>query len=35
MADRTIELEKKGLQALRNYLQTRLQSLSDALFLNY
>src|ERR687883_1800484 len=31
MADRTIELEKKGLQALRNY----LQSLSDALFLNY
>jgi integrase len=23
MADRTIELEKKGLQALRNYLQTR------------
>ena len=31
MADRSIELEKKGLQALRNY----LQSLSDALFLNY
>jgi integrase/recombinase XerC len=31
MADRAIELEKKGSQALRNY----LQSLSDALFLNY
>ena len=35
MADRTIELEKKGLQALRNYLWSRPQSLSDALFLNY
>ncbi len=35
MADRTIELEKKGLQALRNYLASRLQSLTDALFLNY
>jgi site-specific recombinase XerD len=35
MADRTIELEKKGLQALRNYLQTRQQSLSDSFFLNY
>jgi integrase/recombinase XerC len=35
MADRTIELEKKGLQALRNYLRSRPQSLSDALFLNY
>jgi site-specific recombinase XerD len=27
MADRTIELEKKGLQTLRNYLQSRQQSL--------
>jgi integrase/recombinase XerC len=35
MADRSIELEKKGLQALRNYLRSRPQSLSDALFLNY
>jgi integrase/recombinase XerC len=35
MADRSIELEKKGLQALRNYLQSRQQSLSDSLFLNY
>ena len=35
MADRTIELEKKGSQALRNHLQSRPQSLSDALFLNY
>jgi site-specific recombinase XerD len=35
MADRSIELEKKGLQALRNYLRIRPQSLSDALFLNY
>jgi integrase len=35
MADRSIELEKKGLQALRNYLGSRPQSLSDALFLNY
>jgi site-specific recombinase XerD len=35
MADRTIELEKKGLQALRNYLAIRPQSLSDVLFLNY
>ncbi len=35
MADRTIELEKKGLQAIKNYLQTRPQSLSDVLFLNY
>jgi site-specific recombinase XerD len=35
MSDRTIELEKKGYQAIRNYLQSRQQSLSDALFLNY
>jgi site-specific recombinase XerD len=35
MADRSIELEKKGLQAIKNYLQSRPQSLSDALFLNY
>ena len=35
MADRTIELEKKGLQAIKNYLQSRPQSLSDSLFLNY
>ena len=35
MADRSIELEKKGLQALRNYLRIRPQSLSAALFLNY
>jgi integrase len=34
MSDRTIELEKKGYQAIRNYLQSRQQSLSDALFLN-
>ena len=35
MADRTVELEKKGLQALRNHMQSRPQSMSDALFLNY
>jgi integrase/recombinase XerC len=35
MADRTIELEKKALLALRNHLINRPQSLSDALFLNY
>ncbi len=35
MADRTIELEKKGLQTLRNSLRSRPQRLSDALFLNY
>ncbi len=35
MSDRTIELEKKGLQAIKNYLRSRPQSLSDALFLNY
>jgi integrase/recombinase XerC len=35
MADRTIELEKKGCQAIKNYLQSRPQNLSDSLFLNY
>ena len=35
MADRSIELEKKGYQAIKNYLRSRPQSLSDALFLNY
>jgi site-specific recombinase XerD len=35
MADRTIELEKKEYQAIKNYLRSRPQSLSDALFLNY
>jgi site-specific recombinase XerC len=35
MADRSIELEKKGSQAVKNYLRSRPQSLSDALFLNY
>jgi site-specific recombinase XerD len=35
MADRSIELEKKGSQAIKNYLRSRPQSLSDALFLNY
>jgi integrase/recombinase XerC len=35
MADRTIELEKKGSQAVKNYLRSRPQSLSDALLLNY
>jgi integrase/recombinase XerC len=32
---RTIEFEKKGLQAIRSYLVVRLASLSDELFLNY
>jgi integrase/recombinase XerC len=32
---RTIELEKKGLQAIRSYLAVRPASLSDELFLNY
>ena len=35
MANRSIELEKKGYQAIKNYLRSRPQSLSDALFLNY
>jgi integrase/recombinase XerC len=35
MADRSIELEKKGSQAIKNHLRSRAQSLSDALFLNY
>jgi integrase/recombinase XerC len=33
--DRTIELEKKGLQAIKSYLAVRPASLSEALFLNY
>lgn len=32
--ERDIELEKKGLEALRNYLSVRPQSLNDHLFLN-
>ena len=35
MANRSIELEKKGYQAIKNYLRSRPQSLSGALFLNY
>jgi len=35
MADRTIELEKKGFQALCNYLASRPPSVFDVLFLNY
>jgi site-specific recombinase XerD len=35
MSDRTIELEKKGYQAIKNYLRSRPQSLGDVLFLNY
>jgi site-specific recombinase XerD len=34
-AERAIELEKRGMQAIKNYLATRAQSLSDQLFLNY
>jgi len=33
--ERTIELERKGIQALKNWLAVRPLSLSDALFLNY
>jgi integrase/recombinase XerC len=33
--EREIVLEKKGVQALRNYLAVRPQSLSDHVFLNY
>ena len=34
-AERAIELEKRGVQALKNYLVVRPESLSDILFLNY
>lgn len=33
-AEREIELEKKGLEAVRNYLKTRTETLDDHLFLN-
>jgi integrase/recombinase XerC len=33
--EREIELEKKGVQALKSYLAVRPQSLSQNLFLNY
>jgi len=35
MKTRTIELEKKGIQAIKSYLTVRPESLSNALFLNY
>ena len=35
MKTRTIELEKKGIQAIRSYFAVRPDSLSNALFLNY
>ena len=34
-AERVIELEKRGMQALKNYLAIRPESLSSHLFLNY
>jgi site-specific recombinase XerD len=34
-AEREIALEKRGVQALKNYLAVRPQSLSDTIFLNY
>jgi integrase/recombinase XerC len=34
-AERAIELEKRGVQALKNYLAVRPESLSDVIFLNY
>ena len=34
-AERAIELEKRGVQALKNYLAVRPESLADILFLNY
>src|SRR5687768_3825922 len=34
-AERSIELEKRGMQAVKNYLGVRPPSLSDQLFLNY
>ena len=33
--EREIALEKRGVQALKNYLAVRLENLSDVLFLNY
>jgi site-specific recombinase XerD len=33
--EREVELEKRGVQALRNYLGVRPESMSDAIFLNY
>ena len=33
--ERTIELDRKGIQALRNWVAVRPESISDALFLNY
>jgi len=33
--EREIELEKRGVQALKNYLAVRPKSLSEAIFLNY
>jgi site-specific recombinase XerD len=35
MAARDIELEKRGIQAIKNYLLNRPQTLDDHLFLNY
>ena len=35
MADRTIELEKKGLQTIRNYLGSRDTKFEQCLILNY
>ena len=35
MKTRTIELEKRGIQAIKSYLAVRPESLSNALFLNY
>jgi len=34
-AERAIELEKRGVQALKNYLAVRPENLSDILFFNY
>src|SRR5215510_14181683 len=34
-AERAIELEKRGVQALKNYMAVRPEHLSDILFLNY
>jgi site-specific recombinase XerC len=33
--EREIALEKRGVQALKNYLAVRPENLSDVLFLNY
>jgi site-specific recombinase XerD len=35
MVEREIELERKGLEAIKNYLVIRLQTFEDHLFLNY